>query len=120
MTPQPVITECLEALVAGHDLSLDQVRSAVGVLMDGQASEVQIAAFLTALRGKGVTATELSGLAQAVRDRAERVHVDDSHLLVDTNSYLRLAQTIADLAQAEHIELAHLIQAMHYKKGEKL
>ena len=33
---------------------------------------------------------------------------------------LRLAQTIADLAQAEHIELAHLIQAMHYKKGEKL
>ena len=84
MTPQPVITECLEALVAGHDLSQDQVRSAVGVIMDGQASEVQIAAFLTALRGKGVTATELSGLAQAVRDRAERVHVDDSHLLVDT------------------------------------
>jgi anthranilate phosphoribosyltransferase len=84
MTPQPVITECLEALVAGQDLTRDQVLQAVGVVMDGEASEVQIAAFLTALRGKGVTATELSGLAQAVRDRAERVHVDDSHALVDT------------------------------------
>lgn len=84
MTPQPVITECLEALVAGRDLSRAQVIDAIGVVMDGQASEVQIAALLTALRGKGATATELSGIAQAVRDRAERVHVDDSHALVDT------------------------------------
>ena len=84
MTPQPVITGCLEVLVAGGDLSREQVQDALGVIMDGEASEVQIAAFLTALRGKGATATELAGLAQAVRDRAERVRVNDSHALVDT------------------------------------
>lgn len=84
MTPQPVITECLEALVVGHDLTRVQVMDAIGVIMDGEASEVQVAALLTALRGKGTTATELAGIAQAVRDRAERVHVDDSHALVDT------------------------------------
>jgi len=84
MTPDPVLTECLERLVAGEDLSRDLVERAVGVMMDGEASEIQVAAFLTALRAKGVTATELSGLAQAVRHRAEHVAVDDSHLLVDT------------------------------------
>ena len=57
MTPDPVLTECLERLVAGEDLSRDLVERAVGVMMDGEASEVQVAAFLTALRAKGVTAT---------------------------------------------------------------
>lgn len=84
MTPDPVLTEVLEDLVAHRDLSRDQMERAVGVIMDGQASEVQVAAVLTALRSKGVTATELSGLAQAVRHRAERVHVDDADDLVDT------------------------------------
>ena len=84
MTPDPVLTECLEALVDGRDLTRLQAERAVGVIMDGQAGEVQIAAVLTALRAKGVTATELSGLAQAVRHRAEHVHVDDSDDLVDT------------------------------------
>lgn len=84
MTPDPVLTECLEALVDGRDLTRDQAERAVGVIMDGAASEVQIAAVLTALRAKGVTATELSGLAQAVRHRAEHVHVDGVDDLVDT------------------------------------
>ncbi len=84
MTPDPVLTECLESLVAHRDLSRDQVGRAVGVMMDGQASDVQIAAFLTALRAKGVTAVELAGLAEAVRARAEHVQVDDAHTLVDT------------------------------------
>lgn len=84
MTPDPVLTECLEALVEGHDLTRDQAEGAVGVIMDGQASDVQIAAVLTALRAKGVTATELSGLAQAVRQRAEHVDVAGADDLVDT------------------------------------
>jgi len=33
MTPQPVITECVEDLVAGDDLSKEQGQSAVGVII---------------------------------------------------------------------------------------
>ncbi|MGB1377495.1 MAG: anthranilate phosphoribosyltransferase, partial [Miltoncostaeaceae bacterium] len=84
MTPDPVLTECLEVLVDGGDLSRTQAERAVGVMMDGAGGEVQMAAFLTALRAKGVTAVELAGLAQAVRDRAAHVPVDDVHGLVDT------------------------------------
>ena len=84
MTPDPVLTECLEVLVDGGDLSRTQAERAVGVMMDGAAGEVQMAAFLTALRAKGATAVELAGLAQAVRDRAAHVPVDDVHALVDT------------------------------------
>jgi len=84
MSPDPVLTECLEVLVDGGDLSRSQAERAVGVMMDGAAGEVQMAAFLTALRAKGATAVELAGLAQAVRDRAAHVPVDDVHGLVDT------------------------------------
>jgi len=84
MTPDPLLTECLEALVGGQDLTREQAERAVGVIMDGQAGEVQVAALLTALRAKGVTATELGGLAQAVRQRAEHVPVHDPDDLVDT------------------------------------
>src|ERR1043166_5672109 len=40
-------------------------------LMTGQASDAQIAAFLTALRMKGETPAELVGFACAMRERAE-------------------------------------------------
>src|SRR5262245_66259696 len=40
-------------------------------IMAGQATESQMAAFLTALRMKGETATELVAFARVMRERAE-------------------------------------------------
>ena len=49
--------------------------------MAGEASEVQIAAFLIALRTKGETAQELAGLAETMRALATRVTVAHDDLL---------------------------------------
>jgi anthranilate phosphoribosyltransferase len=49
--------------------------------MAGNASEIQIAAFLIALRTKGETVDELAGLARAMRAFATRVEVPGGELL---------------------------------------
>jgi anthranilate phosphoribosyltransferase len=56
----------------GRSLSTSETRDAVSMMLDGDASEVLIAAFLTALRVKGETVDELEGAVRAVRDRMTR------------------------------------------------
>ncbi|HEV3166079.1 MAG TPA: anthranilate phosphoribosyltransferase [Isosphaeraceae bacterium] len=62
------LTEALERLGAGHDLTAEQSSAAVATIMAGGAPDAAIAAFLTALRDKGETAPELAGAVQAVRE----------------------------------------------------
>jgi len=62
--------------VASHEhLGAEEARAAMLAILDGEASVAQIAAFLTALRMKEVTAAELTGFARAMRERSVRVAV---------------------------------------------
>ena len=54
----------------GRNLSHDEAYRAFSSICAGAESDVTIAAFLMALRWKGVTIEELVGFAQAARDRA--------------------------------------------------
>ncbi len=54
----------------------------MGVLLEGQAGEAAIGAFLLALKMKGETAEELAGFARAMREHA--VFVDAGSDLIDT------------------------------------
>src|SRR5215216_556688 len=80
---QPTITRALDTVASGHYLSADEAAEVLAVIMAGEASEVEIAAFLVALRTKGETVDELAGLARTMRALATRVDSgrDD---LVDT------------------------------------
>jgi len=71
----PTWPRLLTSLLAGHDLDADQTRWAMGQVMAGEASHVQLAGFLVALRAKGETVTELTGLAQEMLARAVRIEV---------------------------------------------
>src|SRR3954464_13522326 len=81
--PDPVLTKAIDAVARRRDLSADETAEVLEVIMAGDASEVQIAAFLIGLRTKGETEGGLAGLARPVRARARRVDTgrDD---LVDT------------------------------------
>ena len=74
--------EILAKLVAGNDLSVEETKKAQEIILTGQATEAQIAAFLTALRMKGETIDEITGLASVLRDKANIIapkvdkHVD--------------------------------------------
>jgi len=72
----------LGRLMSGHDLSADEAGSALGEILSGAASPAQIAAFVTALRIKGETVEEMTGLVRCMLDHAEAVDVPGD--LVDT------------------------------------
>jgi len=81
--PNEIVTRALDALASGQDLSSEETASVLAEIMQGEVSNVQIAGFLIALRTKGETVEELTGLAQTMRAFALPVRVarDD---LVDT------------------------------------
>jgi anthranilate phosphoribosyltransferase len=65
----------LTALVAGDDLSTAQTSWAMDQVMSGVVPSARLAGFLVALRAKGETAAELTGLAEAMLAHAVRVEV---------------------------------------------
>lgn len=65
--------EILAKLVAGNDLSVEEAKKAQEIILTGQATDAQIAAFLTALRMKGETIDEITGLASVLRDKANTI-----------------------------------------------
>ena len=77
------ITEFIESLLTGKDLSFEESTQLLDIIFEGEVAEVQIAAFLTAMRAKGPTAAELAGLAKSLRNHAVAVKVDVDNL-VDT------------------------------------
>lgn len=58
--------DVLTALVNGQDLTADQSAWAMAEILAGNATPVQVAGFAVALRGKGETVEEVSGLAEAM------------------------------------------------------
>ena len=70
-----VLTEAIEALASRRDLSAEQAAAVLAEIMAGNASEVQTAAVLIALRTKGETVDELVGLATTMRRLATPVNV---------------------------------------------
>ena len=81
--PNPVLTRAIEALASGHDLPAQEAAAVLAEIMAGDASEVETAAVLVALRTKGETVEEIVGLASTMRRMATPVEagVDD---LIDT------------------------------------
>lgn len=77
------ITEYIEPLLRGQSLGFEQATALLDIIFEGEVSEVQIAAFLTAMRIKGATAAELAGLAKSLRSHAVTVEVEVDNL-VDT------------------------------------
>jgi anthranilate phosphoribosyltransferase len=67
------IRDAIIRVIDGNDLSLDDACDAMREIMDGNATQVQIAGFLVALRAKGETADEIAGCAQAMREHVVRV-----------------------------------------------
>jgi anthranilate phosphoribosyltransferase len=64
----------LMRLMRGENLLRAEACELLDALLDGAATDAQIAAALVALAVKGETVEELAGMAEAMRARARRVH----------------------------------------------
>lgn len=79
-----ILTSAVDALASRRDLSADETAEVLAQIMAGEATEIQIAGFLIALRTKGETVDELAGLAQTMRSLAAHV-VSTRTDLLDTS-----------------------------------
>src|SRR3954466_2976663 len=79
--PNSVLTDAIDRVASGEDLSAEDAAAVLRQIMEGEASEAQSAAFLIALRTKGETVDELVGLARTMRALAIGVSVDRDDLL---------------------------------------
>jgi anthranilate phosphoribosyltransferase len=71
------VRAALASIVEGGTLSVDEARLAMGGVMDGEATPAQLAALLMGLRMRGETVDELTGFAQAMRQRVLQVEAPD-------------------------------------------
>lgn len=78
-----MIQDAIKKVVSRENLSRDEARQLMAHIMEGQATDAQIAAILIALRMKGETIDEITGFAETMREKASKVH-NRAHALLDT------------------------------------
>jgi anthranilate phosphoribosyltransferase len=78
-----VIQATIQRLLDGHDLTREEARETMALIMRGEATQAQIGGFLVALRAKGETADEIAGCAEAMREHVLPVRPSRQDL-VDT------------------------------------
>ncbi|MFF0555007.1 anthranilate phosphoribosyltransferase [Streptomyces sp. NPDC004266] len=65
----------LNGLLDGKDLSADDTAWAMDLIMSGEATDAQIAGFMVALRAKGETVQEITGLVRTMYAHANTIEV---------------------------------------------
>lgn len=63
----------IEKVAQGKNLTEAEAKSAMGIMLNGEATQAQIGSFLTALRMKGETTDELTGFASVLKDKADTI-----------------------------------------------
>ena len=69
-----MINEAIKKLVENQDLTYEEAEGVMDEMMSGNATNSQIATFLTALRMKGETIEEITACAQGMRDKALHIN----------------------------------------------
>jgi anthranilate phosphoribosyltransferase len=79
-----MIREAIGQVVAGGELTEEDAAETMREIMTGVATPAQLGAFLTALRLRGETADEVTGLARVMREHAVHVPLRHDIRAVDT------------------------------------
>lgn len=82
-----MIQEAIKKCISNQNLSEQEAVSVMNQIMGGEATDAQLACFITALRMKGETIDEITGCARVMRIKATRIspNLPDSSInLVDT------------------------------------
>lgn len=78
------LQQAIKKVVDRQDLTTTEAIAAFEVIMSGQGTDAQIAAFITALRMKGEMVDELTGAASVMREKAHHIVPATRSFLVDT------------------------------------
>jgi anthranilate phosphoribosyltransferase len=82
--PQNALQSAIHKLAFRESLSADDAQAAFDIVMRGEATAVQVAALLSALRATGESVEVVAGVVRALRDAMVTLPADDPDGLVDT------------------------------------
>lgn len=119
-----MIVEAINKLVCGDSLSDAEAAASMEEIMDGVATPAQIGALLIALRVKGESIEEITGLARTMRSRATPVDVGNTDVVDtcgtggDRSGTFNISTTAAIVAAAAGVPIAkHGNRAMSSRCG---
>ena len=70
-----MITNIIVKLINGTDLKFSEVKDVIDLMTEGKVSDIQMAAFLTALRIKGETVEEITAAAQTIKNKSVQLNL---------------------------------------------
>ena len=73
--------EAIKKVLAGEDLTADEMNNVMRIIMTGEATPAQIGGFLVGLRMKGETVDEIASAAKVMRELATGVKVSGDHIV---------------------------------------
>ncbi|HAK88031.1 MAG TPA: anthranilate phosphoribosyltransferase [Nitrospiraceae bacterium] len=77
-----MIKEAISLIIQDVSLSESEMAACMTEIMEGKATDAQIASFLTALRIKGETVEEITGAARIMREKATKINAPEG--VIDT------------------------------------
>ena len=113
----------LAKVVDGNNLTEKEARDAMDYIMSGEATDAQIAAFLTALRMKGETIDEITGFAKVMREKAVPVPMSPAAVDIvgtggDLSNSFNISTTSAFVAAGAGLRVAkHGNRSVSSKSG---
>lgn len=78
-----MIKEAISKVIAKTNLTVQEAEAVMREIMQGEATDAQIACYITALRMKGETVEEITGSARVMREKAVAIKLDAAYQ-VDT------------------------------------
>lgn len=105
-TMQDLITKIGKGAKASKDLTWDEAKQAMRQLIEGQATPVQVGAFLLAMRVKMESVSELAAFTSAAREYKAPLRIATRKPLIDVSSYAGKKDTFHALAGSAVIAAA--------------
>ncbi len=103
---QDLISKTGKGAKASKDLTWDEAKQAMRQLIEGQATPVQIGAFILAMRVKMESVSELAAFTSAAREYKPPLRIATRKPLIDVSSYAGKKDTFHALAGAAIIAAA--------------
>lgn len=75
-----MIQQAIYDILNGRNLSLETTKAVMNQMMEGNATDAQMGAFLTAMRLKGETIEEITACATVMREKCTKLHPDNDVL----------------------------------------
>jgi anthranilate phosphoribosyltransferase len=118
------IQQAIAKVTQSVDLSRDEARKVMSEIMDGGTTPAQIGSLVTAMRMKGESIDEITGFAETMRSKSNRVQTEQSQLLDtcgtggDGGNTFNISTAAAIVSAAGNVRVAkHGNRAMSSKSG---